>query len=94
MMGLAVLYLCAWDYHRVRCIFTSQPWTLGPVPQPRLDGLERVGFAVFAGCLLATFLTTRSLIGTPWKSTAILLGFVAGLFTLLRYLFVGRRLTA
>jgi uncharacterized membrane protein YphA (DoxX/SURF4 family) len=45
LMLLAVLYLCAWDYHRWRGVVTERPWAPGTVvPQPRLDWMERAGF--------------------------------------------------
>jgi hypothetical protein len=75
MMFLAVLYLSAWDYHRIRGALT-----------------ERLGFAVFAASLLAVFLTTRSLAATAWMPAFMILGVVAGLLTLVRFLWVGRRL--
>ncbi len=92
MMFLAVLYLCAWDYHRIRALFTERPWNGGPVPRPRLDPLERVGFWVFGGSLFAVFGVTRSLVSPAWIRGFLISGFLAGLFTLGRFLTVGRRL--
>jgi len=78
MMFLAVLYLSAWDYHRIRGALTERPWNPElTVPDLRLDWMERLGFAVFAASLLAAFM---------------ILGVVAGLLTLVRFLWVGRRL--
>jgi hypothetical protein len=95
LMLLAVTFLCAWDYHRFRGIFTNRPWPDGrPVPQPRLDWLERIGFWAFAVSLLAVFGVTRSLVSPAWIHSFMIAGLVAGLFTLVRFLTVGRRLTA
>ena len=94
LMLLAVIYLCAWDYHRMRGLFTERPWNPQQrVPQLVLDRWERVGFWAFAISLLAVFLTTRSLVSTAWVSGFMILGVAAGFLTLLRFLFVGRRLT-
>jgi uncharacterized membrane protein YphA (DoxX/SURF4 family) len=93
LMLLAVLYLSAWDYPRVRGAFTDRPWNPGiTVPVLRLDWLEKVGFAVFAASLLAVFLTTRRMVSTAWVPTFMILGLAAGLVTLVRFLWVGRRL--
>ena len=94
MMLLAVLYLCAWDYHRIRGIFTEQEWHEGPIPMPRLDGLERIGFGIFAVSLIAFFGVTRSLASPRWFLTFMIVGVASGLFTLARFIFVGRRLRA
>jgi uncharacterized membrane protein YphA (DoxX/SURF4 family) len=94
-MLLAVLYLCAWDYHRFRSIFTLRP--LAPEHHPRtlvLDRLEKIGFGVFGAALMAFFLLSRGLGPTSIAIPSIALGAVAGLFTLGRFLTTGRRLTA
>lgn len=91
MMLLAVAYLCFWDYHRSRSLLTERPLDR-PVPELRLDWLERIGFAVFATSLLAVFLTTRSLVSTAWVPIFMILGLAAGLVTLVRFFWVGRRL--
>jgi len=94
LMLLAVTCLCAWDYHRFRGIFTNRPWPAErTVPHPKLDWLERIGFAAFAVSLLAVFGVTRSLVSPAWIRSFIIVGVVAGLFTLVRFLTVGRRLT-
>jgi len=94
LMLLAVMYLCAWDYHRIRGIVTERSWpTELRVPRPRLDPLERLGFAVFAASLLAVFGATRSLAPTAWVAAFMLLALLAGVATLARFLFVGRRMT-
>jgi len=94
-MLLAVFYLCAWDYHRVRSIFTKRPWDPElPVPDLKLDWLERIGFWVFAVSLLGVFGVTRSLVSTAWVPSFIIVGVVAGLLTLVRFLVTGWRLKA
>ena len=86
MMMLAVIYLCAWDYHRIRSVFTEKPWPASrPVPELRLDWLERTGFLVFAASLLMFFGATRSFVSPAWNGTLMLIGFLAGLATLLRF---------
>ena len=91
LMLLAVLYLSVWDYPRARGLFTERPLER-TVPDLRLDRLEQVGFIVFAVSLLAVFLTTRSLASTAWVPAFLILGFAAGVFTLVRFFWVGRRL--
>ena len=93
LMLVAVIYLCAWDYHRIRSVLTERPWPVDrAIPALKLDRWERAGFVVFALSLLAVFLTTRSLASTSWVPAFFILGAVAGLFTLARFVFVGRRL--
>jgi len=91
MMLLAVIYLNAWDFHRCRSLLTERSLNR-PVPELKLDWLERIGFAVFATSLLAVFLTTRSLAPTFWVPAFMILGLVAGLVTLVRFFWVGRRM--
>lgn len=95
LMVLAVVYLCAWDYHRFRGLLTTRQ--LAPENQPpqlRLDPLERAGFGVFALSLLSFFLMTRSLFVRGFGRVAIAVGLAAGLFTLVRFLTTGRHLKA
>ncbi len=92
LMFLAVLYLCAWDYHRIRALLTELPWTEGPIPLPRLDPLERIGFWIFCASLFAVFGATRSLVSPAWIRGFLISGLLAGLFTLVRFLTVGRKL--
>ena len=93
LMLLAILYLCAWDYHRFRSIFTTRPWDPEcSVPDPRLDWLEKIGFWVFAVSLLAVLGVTRSLVSTAWVPAFLIAGASAGLLTLARFLATGRRL--
>ncbi|MBO6576605.1 MAG: DoxX family membrane protein [Rhodothermales bacterium] len=86
-MMLAVTYLCCWDWHRFRALFTLRPME-APVPQPRLDPWERVGFGVFAVALLGFFGVTRSLVPGWWSAAFVSLGLAAGLFTLSRFLWL------
>ena len=90
LMLLAVVYLCAWDFHRIRGIFTERPWdTEIPVPDLKLDRLERIGFLVFATSLLAVFGATRILVSAVGVLPFMVMGLAAGIFTLGRFLFVG-----
>ena len=91
-MLLAVLYLCVWDYHCFRGLITDRLWREGKVPEPRLDPLERVGFWFFAGSLLAFFGATRGFVSPQWILSLLIVGTAAGLFTLARFLTVGRQL--
>ena len=93
-MLLAVVFLCAWDYDRFRGMLTERPWSAGAVPRLRLDAWERVGFVFFAASLLAVFGSTRSIATSGMARVALLTGAAAGLFTLLRFAWVGRRLRA
>lgn len=95
LMLLAVIWLCAWDYHRIRGLLTDRPWSQElPVPTLRLDWLERIGFAAFALSLIGVFGTTRGMVLTGVTLGLVVSGALAGLLTLLRFLFVGRRLRA
>ncbi len=84
-----VLFLCAWDYHRLRGLVTERPWQATAVPSPRLDWL---GFCVFGVSLIAVFGVTRSLASTAWVRGFMITGLLAGLVTLVRFVTVGRRL--
>ena len=55
---------------------------------------ERIGFLTFGLSLIAVFGVTRSLASTAWVPTFLIVGVVAGLVTLVRFLTVGRRITA
>lgn len=91
LMLMAVIYLCAWDYHRFRGLITTTPWPNDlELAEPRLDAWERAGFVVFALSMLA-FWTASRLGGASLLSASILLGLAAGLFTLGRFLFVRLR---
>lgn len=89
LMLLAVTYLCAWDWHRFRSLFTV---TLLPAPVPthRLDRWELAGFLVFAGALLTFFLFTRSLVSARYVVAIIAAGLAGGLFALGRFLWLWR----
>jgi len=93
LMLLAVVYLCAWDYHRIRAVFTERPWPAGlAVAQPRLDRWERVGFWAFGLSLLAVFVAIRGFVPMAVVRAFLVTGTLAGLFTLVRFLTVGRKL--
>lgn len=89
-MLLAVLYhLVAWDWHRFRGLFTTRPLRAA-VSEPRLDRWERVGFVVFGVSLVAVLGTTRDLYSPEVALVGLATGFVAGLATLARFLWVWR----
>ena len=90
LMLLAVLWLCAWDWHRFRSIVTESRFE-GDVTRHRLDRWERIGFVLFAVALMAFFAQTRSLVQLrvgPWLVVA---GFAGGLLALGRYGVLARR---
>ncbi len=89
LMLLAVTYLCVWDWHRFRSLFTLTP--LGtPVPSPRLDRWERAGFLVFAVSLTSFFAFTRGFL-SPWHAGVLIAsGLTAGVLTLGRFLWLWR----
>ena len=92
-MLLAVTWLCAWDWHRLRGLFADP--TAAPAPRPpklALDPLEAAGFAVFAAALVCFFGMTRGLAAMGLGVPTILVGVLAGLFTLGRFVTTGRRL--
>lgn len=88
-MLLSISYLCFWDWHRFRPLFTTRP-PLDAVPQPLLDKWERAGFLTFGVCLMGFFLVTRGLLHSGTTVFVLALGFAAGLFTLGRYLWLWR----
>ena len=76
LMLLAVLWLCAWDWHRLRSLVTETPLR-GEVTRHRLDRWELAGFVAFAVALMAFFAQTRSLVPFrvgPWLVVAGLAG--------------------
>ncbi len=85
MLG-AVLYLCLWDYDRLRGLLTSRPLDAPQgVPALRLDRWERVGFAAGGAALLAFFAFTRSF-APPWAGgVAVGAGVVAGVVVVGRW---------
>jgi len=92
LMALAVVWLCAWDFHRFRPMLTERPLGVS-VARHRLDRWERVGFGVFAAALMGFFFLTRGFGGQPLALVWIAAGFAGGLFTLARFLwlaFTGR----
>ena len=91
-MLAAVLYLCLWDYERLRSLLTSRPLEAPHgIPVLRLDHWERIGFGVWAVALLTFFAFTRSFVPASVGRLAIPLGVVAGVAVLLRFVFVSRR---
>jgi len=86
-MLLAVVFLCAYDFHRFRSMLTTRPLDF-EVPAQRLDGLEKVGFTVFAVSLIGVFGITRDLYVAEMMVVFMITGFAAGLFTLARFLWV------
>jgi len=90
-MLAAVLYLLLWDYDRVRSTLTTRPLAMPQTtPEYRLDKWERAGFAVFAGALLTFFLFTRSFVPAWVSGPAVVVGVVAGLVALVRFVVVSR----
>lgn len=89
-MLLAAVYLCFWDFHRFRPLFTEKPFER-EVAVHRLDRWERVGFVVFAVSLVNFFGLTRSLYRADLSRVSILVGVAAGVFTLGRFLWVTLR---
>ncbi len=93
LMMLAVLYLCAWDYHRFRGLLTTEP--LAPEYRPaelRLDPIERLGFVLFAAGLLGFFGVTRSLAALGVWRISLAVGFLGGVLALARFLTTGRKI--
>lgn len=90
LMLAAVLLLCAWDWPRFRPLFTAAP-PLPDLPLQRLDRLEAAGFTAVAASLLTFFATTRGLVPSALAPAAMLLGAVAGLATLGRFLWCAAR---
>ncbi len=91
-MLLAAVYLCAWDLHRFRSLWTVRSWPAElTVPQPRLDPVERVGFTVFAFCVLAFFGTTRFAAAWLPPGALVVVGAAAGLLALGRFGWIARR---
>jgi hypothetical protein len=90
LMLLAVIYLCAWDFHRFRPLLTLSAFS-EPVPAPRLDRWEAAGFLVFAFSLMNFFGITRSFIGHRFALVFIATGLAAGVATLGRFLWLWRR---
>ncbi len=88
-MLLAVLFLCAYDFHRFRAMFTTKPLECA-VPQQRLDRWELVGFAVFAVSLINVLGVTRDMFVRELAQISIVTGALAGLFTVARFLWVWR----
>jgi len=87
LMLLAVIYLCAWDFHRFRPMFTLKPFEV-TLPVQRLDKWELVGFGIFAASLLSFFGATRGMAELNLGPILIVTGFGAGLATLARFLWV------
>lgn len=91
MLG-AVLYLCLWDYDRLRSLLTSRPLRAAQgIPVLRLDPWERIGFGAGAVALLTFFAFTRSFVPASIGRLAIPLGLVAGVAVLLRFVFASRQ---
>lgn len=90
LMLLAVVYLCFWDFHRFRPMFTLKPLDQ-VVPMHTLDKWETIGFVVFAASLMNFFGFTRSFISADLARVFLVTGFAAGFFTLGRFLLVSRR---
>lgn len=91
-MLLAVIYLCAWDYDRLRGLLTATP--ASPPLRPtvhRLDAVEFTGFTVFGVTLVACFLATRGGVPISWVPYLAAIGLLAGLTAMVRFFLAGRR---
>jgi DoxX len=86
-MLLAVGFLCVWDFHRFRSLFSLRP-ALENIPTPQLDRWEKIGFFVFAFSLMNFFGVTRSFIGPEFAMVFLATGLLAGLLTLGRFLWL------
>lgn len=94
-MMLAVLYLCAWDYHRFRSLLTTTPSLRSLCVNPRrLDSVERIGFTVFGVGLLAGFSATRGGVPMSWTPFLMVTALLGGLLALGRFVIQGRRIQA
>ncbi|MFT5143545.1 MAG: hypothetical protein ACI80V_001180 [Rhodothermales bacterium] len=86
-MLLAVVYLCMWDFHRFRSMFTAKP----APPHflvPKLDRWEMIGFIVFAFSVMNFFGYTRSFISPQFAMVFLWTGLLAGFLTLGRFLWL------
>lgn len=90
LMLLAVVWLCAWDWHRFRSLLTETSLE-GEGTRHRLDRWELVGFVVFAVALMAFFGQTRRFVPPGFTSIFLLAGFAGGLLALGRYVVAVRR---
>lgn len=86
-MLLAACYLCFWDFHRFRPLLTRRALP-HEVAEHRLDRWETVGFVVFALALVNFFGITRSLFRPELSRVSLVVGFLAGVFTLGRFLWL------
>lgn len=89
-MLLAACYLCFWDFHRFRPLLTREPLA-HEVAEHRLDRWETLGFVVFALSLINFFGIIRSLYRADLARVSLVAGFVAGVFTLGRFLWLRQR---
>ena len=88
-MLLAACYLCFWDFHRFRPMLTRKPFPYEVVDH-RLDRWETVGFVTFALSLVSFFGTTRFSFRAELGRASLVAGFLAGVFTLGRFLWLRR----
>ena len=89
LMLLAVIFLCMWDFHRFRPMLTLTPLEK-PVAEHRLDRWEFAGFVVFAVSLIGFLLMTRDLAERGFAAACVVIGVLAGLFTLGRFCWLWR----
>lgn len=88
-MMLAVTYLCCWDWHRFRPLFTTRSLAV-EVPELRLEKWEKVGFFVFAFSLMNFFGVTRSFFPTELAGVFLITGLGAGVLTLGRFVWLAK----
>ncbi len=79
LMVLANLLLLAWDYDRLRSIWTTEPAPPTSHPQFPMAMIERVGYALGTSALMVVFLGTRSI----GPQAAMIIAIPAGLVALL-----------
>ena len=87
LMVLAAAYLCFWDYDRFRPLLTRAPLERQLV-RHRLDPWESAGFVVFTLALVSFFGLIRSLFPRAAAPILLVVGTLAGLFTLSRFLWL------
>lgn len=90
-MVLAASFLCLWDFHRIRPLLTTSPAT-ATVTHHQLDRWEKVGFGVWIVALTGFFSLLRSsyFFGGQYAVHAMVIGVLAGLFTLARFFWLWR----
>lgn len=91
LMLLAVAFICLWDFHRWRGIITMRPLEIS-ITDHKLDKWEKLGFVLWACSIIVFFSLLRFsyLMGSKPAAYAIVVGILAGIFTLLRFVWCWR----